>query len=328
MRLCIHKKSVYLKNQHMFTVTLNPAIDETLVFNEIITGHVNRALTHEKQIGGKGVNVSLLMAQYGVVSTAMGFLGQENADLFQSSFQAHGIDDEFIRVLGMTRTSIKLVSQAKKETTDINTPGLTIQTRDLEGLLQKLSRLVQTGDWVILGGRLPSGVGCAEWIVLLQHLKALGAKLAVDSSGEALLAAIDFGVDMIKPNEHELAEIYGYSPHDEVARDAVLKKISTTQVPHIIFSMGTNGARYMAPDGVIEAKAPPARVVSTVGAGDATLAGYLVGLRQGEPLEIRVRMASVFAWSVLESVSRSLCTPDIFLKRMKQIEIKSIGSIT
>jgi 1-phosphofructokinase len=306
------------------TVTLNPAIDETVFLDTLRPGAVNRASGHHRQAGGKGVNVSAMLGGFGIPSTASGFLGRENPGFFEDLFAEGMIRDGFLRIDGETRTGIKIVATSTRETTDLNFAGLAPTHSDLEALTEKLVAMAEPGTWFVIGGRLPESVSLDDFKRLIERLKSGGAWLAVDTSGAALQVAIDCGVDVIKPNHHELEEILGTSLPDTASRVTAARKLQIERVSHVILSLGGEGALFVNPDGACIVDAPPVRVVSTVGAGDSLLAGYLAGLVSGLSGEDSAKLATVFAWSALEDVNRRPPTPDLAAERMREIQLRRL----
>ena len=306
------------------TVTLNPAIDHTVFPDGLELGAVNRCRSHHRQAGGKGVNVSSMLGQYGVSSVATGFLGADNPRLFEELFRRDGIVDAFVRLPGETRTGIKIVEASPRRTTDLNFPGLAPHADDLGTLEETIDSLVSPGRWFVLAGSLPAGVGVAWFARLIGRIKQGGGRVAIDTSGSALSAAIDAGADLVKPNEHELGEILG-RPLDDLPAQLDAARDLQRKVPHVILSLGANGALFLDADGGFHASPAPVEVVSTVGAGDSLLSGYLAGLLTGERAEHRARLATVFAWSALEDVTRRLPDGAEIRRRMKQIEVRQLS---
>ncbi|MEO8616628.1 MAG: 1-phosphofructokinase family hexose kinase, partial [Luteolibacter sp.] len=196
-------------HSEIVTVTLNPAIDQTVFLDRLQAGCVNRTSHSHCQPGGKGVNVSAMLGAYGISSTATGFLGEENPRLFKELFKSKAIRDEFVWIPGETRTGIKLVDQSSNETTDINFPGLAPSTSDLQQLREKLLTLIKPGRWFVIAGSLPAGISLDYFKEIFDLIKNGGAKIAADTSGGALKIAIESGADLVKPNHHELAEYLG-----------------------------------------------------------------------------------------------------------------------
>jgi len=264
----------------------------------------------------------LMLADYGLASRATGFLGSGNTRIFEDGFREVGILDDFLRIAGETRTGIKIVEESTRTTTDINFPGAKPSTQDFGRLLEKVESLATPGRWFVVAGSLPDGISVADFSRLLRSIREGGARIAVDTSGAALLAAVDCGVDLVKPNHHELEEILGHPLPDTAARIAAAIRLQRENVPHVVLSMGAEGALFASPDGVLMAQAPPVNVVSTVGAGDSLLAGYLAGCITGLPAAGRAELASVFAWCALEDIRRRLVPRAEIEARMRQIVIR------
>lgn len=313
-------------NNHtaIITITLNPAIDQTVVLDSLQSGTVNRAEHCHYQAGGKGVNVSARLGEFGIATTATGFLGKENQHHFTSLFSQVPIRDSFVRIDGRTRTGIKLVEKNGEVTTDINLPGAEVSHSDIDSLHHTLRKLELAGSWCLLGGSLPPGFGLDDFAKLIDLLKSAGALVAVDACGDALRTAVDHKVDLIKPNQHEIAELFGREIPDLASAQSAAREIQSTGIPRVILSLGENGAMFLDPCASLMAKAPKTRVASTVGAGDALLAGYLAGLVRGLPATSRAQLATTFATCSLASVSRRLPPPPDMLTLMTKIETKPI----
>lgn len=313
------------KEPDIVTVTLNPAIDRTVFVGDFHPGAVNRASGQRLQAGGKGVNVSALLGHYGIPSIATGFMGKENDGLFVSLFRKAGVTDRFLRLPGETRTGIKIIDGSKKETTDINFPGLRPEPAELASLGEQLRNLAKAGRWFVLAGSVPEGIGLNWFREAVAMLKRQGAKVAVDTSGEALRVAIGEGVDLIKPNEYELADYLGEPQEDFTSLTKAAMEIRKEKVEHVILSFGEKGALFLSPGSAIMASAPPVAVVSTVGAGDSLLAGYLAGLVSGADPERRASLATTFAWSTLENPSRELPDRPVLERMMTEVEMNDVS---
>lgn len=314
-------------NPDIVTITLNPAIDQTVFLDRLEVGAVNRAGHFHRQPGGKGINVSSMLGGYGICSSATGFLGKENPRLFKDLFQSKSITDEFVWIPGETRTGIKIVDQESHETTDINFPGLTPSFPELQQFETKLRKLIRPDRWFVVAGSLPAGISLDFFEEILALIKSGGAKIAADTSGEALKIAINAGADLIKPNHHELAEYLGQELPDFPSRVAAATRLQQEKVPHVILSLGSEGALFITPEKALMAAAPPVKVVSTVGAGDSILAGYLAGLTTGAGATERAKLATVFAWCALEDVRRQLPSQAEIQKRIARIKVQPLSKL-
>lgn len=308
----------------IITVTLNPAIDHTVFVDALVPGTVHRVTRSHRQAGGKGVNVGTMLAMGGARVMVSGFLGEANLSIFERHFQTHDMQDAFIRVAGETRTGIKIIDAKAKDTTDLNLPGPAPTQAQCDALISKLLELVQAGTWVVIAGSLPLGVEPEFLVELIHRLRDVGAKIAVDSSGAALAAAIDAGIDLAKPNNHELAELLGRDLDDFSSILAAARELRQEQVPNLVVSLGAKGALFLSEDTELVARAPTVEVVSTVGAGDSLLAGYLHGRLLGENAADCARRATVYAWSCLEALDTALPSEESFAECLARVVVQPV----
>jgi 1-phosphofructokinase len=265
------------------TVTANPSIDHTVWVPGFRAGEVNRVAAEDRSPGGKGVNVAAALRVLGVDADATGFLGAANAGLFEEFFAAEGIGDRFVRLPGVTRTGIKIVDRAGT-TTDVNFPGIGPGPDDVERLEAAVADAAVGAAWVVLSGSLPPGAPAGLYARLTEVAHAAGSAVAVDTSGAALAAAVAAGPEMVKPNVEELEDLAGRPLPDMVALLGAVADVQAAGVACVVVSMGAEGALFVAGDEAVLARPPVVAVVSTVGAGDATVAGTVAGLlRTGSP---------------------------------------------
>jgi len=278
----------------VLTVTLNPALDLTVQLPALRLGEVNRSDNLQVHAAGKGLNVAQVLADLGHQLTVTGFLGEANAQPFEQLFAARGFADEFVRVAGETRSNIKL-AEADGRITDINGPGLEVGAAQREELLARLERLVPDHDLVVVAGSLPRGIEVQWFVELLQRLKRLGIRVALDTSGAALRKGLAATPWLIKPNEQELGEARGVALDDSSAVAAEARRLQAEGIAHVVVSQGAHGVSWFSPNAALHANPPKVRVVSTVGAGDSLLAGMLPGLLEGWPAERTLTHATAIA---------------------------------
>ncbi|WP_375194304.1 1-phosphofructokinase [Sphingobium sp.] len=277
------------------TLTLNPAIDQTVTLDRLISGTVHRARSVRQDAGGKGINVASCLADWGIAVTAMGLLGAENAAPFDALFAAKPIVDRCQRHPGSTRVNLKLVDDLG--TTDINMDGAPAMAASVENLVATLEGEAAPGDLIILSGSLPPGCPSDIYARLTTALRAKGATILLDTSGPALCHALngDTLPNILKPNAHELAEWHG-APLDtprqllEVARSLMDRGVDLIAV-----SMGEQGALFLTCQEALLARLTVEHVESTVGAGDAMVAGLASALAEGAGLERTARLSTAFA---------------------------------
>ncbi len=278
----------------VLTVTLNPALDLTVQLSALRLGQVNRSESLQVHAAGKGLNVAQVLADLGHQLTVTGFLGEGNRQAFEQLFAARGFADEFVRVPGDTRSNIKL-AEADGQVTDINGPGLTVSEAHCTELLTRLERLAPAHDLVVVAGSLPRGIDSQWFVQLLQTLKRLGVRVALDTSGDALRKGLAASPWLIKPNEEELAEARGVELTESAALTAEARRLQAEGIEHVVVSQGADGVSWFSPNLALHAIPPKVQVVSTVGAGDSLLAGMLHGLLEGWPAERTLTHATAIA---------------------------------
>lgn len=281
------------------TVTPNPAIDWTVTVPGFAPGAVNRASADRSRPAGKGVNVAAALAGYGHRAAATGFLGRDNAAAFESFFAGLGIDDALVRVPGATRVGIKLVDPDRRETTDVNFPGPGVSAADVDALLARVDALAADGRWFVLAGSLPPGAEPALYAELTRRIRARGGRVVLDTSGDALRHALDAVPHVVKPNVHELEALLGRAlPTTRDVVDAA-RALLERGVELAAVSMGAEGALFVARDAVVHARPPSVAVGSTVGAGDAMVAGIVAARLTGLDLAETARLATAFSLAAL-----------------------------
>ncbi|NWB66885.1 1-phosphofructokinase [Pseudomonas sp. I8001] len=271
----------------ILSLTLNPALDLTVRLARLEPGEVNRSEAMITHAAGKGVNVAQVLADLGHQVTVGGFLGEDNPQAFEMLIARRGFTDAFIRVPGETRSNIKIAEQDGR-VTDVNAPGPLVSEQAQHALLEQLARIAPGYDAVVVAGSLPRGITPQWFQGLLQQLKNLGLKVALDTSGEALRAGLNAGPWLVKPNTEELADALGHST------DAI-RQLHRQGVEHVVVSDGAAGVSWYSPDTALHATPPKVTVASTVGAGDSLLAGMLHGLLSGDTPEQTLRRATAIA---------------------------------
>lgn len=284
------------------TVTLNPALDQTLWIPGFTADAVNRVERESIRPGGKGVNVAARLAELGVDVAATGVLGSDNASPFEALMADRGIDDRFLRRPGATRTGVKIVDPVGDRTTDINFPGETPDSQLLAQLEDHVSALAGSASWIVLAGSLPPGVPTDLYRRLIEVAHERGASVVLDTSGEALRLAVDAGPDVVKPNGRELEELVGRSLTDTGDVLTAVSELRDRGLDTVVVSLGADGALFCRGDLVVHAAPLPVSVVSTVGAGDAMVAGIVAGRLRHLTLEALASFATACAAAAITSL--------------------------
>lgn len=288
------------------TVTLNPAIDQTVLVDNLHPNAVNSGQMMQFDPGGKGVNVASYLADAGYRVSVTGFLGAENPRMFEQMFSRKGIDDYFVRIPGRTRTNIKIVDEARQETTDINMRGSSPPPAAINALYDIIEQLAQSHDWFVLAGNLPPGVPTTIWAMLVGRIKSHGRCVVLDTSREALQEGVLACPTIVKPNIHELSQWAGRPLRQEQEIIDTARQLLGLGIELVVISMGEAGALFVNNQEVVRAVPPRILVKSTVGAGDAMVAGVVSGRVQGLDLSQSAKLATTFSLGAISGVGAHL----------------------
>ena len=288
------------------TITPNPALDHTIWVPGFRAGEVNRVARDQLTPGGKGVNVAAVLAVLGVPADVGGFLGTENASLFETFFADRGMGDRFVRLPGRTRTGVKVIDEQAETTTDINFPGLDADGAALDALAERLAADAGGAHWVALCGSLPPGAPPDLYRRLADVARAAGASVALDTSGPALAAGVAASPTLVKPNRAELEELVGRALEDDDALLAAADDLRAGGIDTVIVSLGADGALFVTADGAVLARPPDVAVVSTVGAGDSMVAGTIAADLRGLPIAETAALATACSVVAISQIGSDL----------------------
>ena len=306
------------------TITLNPAIDQTVAIPNFSAGSVNRVQNFRCDAGGKGVNVAAFLSDYGFPVTATGFLGQENPHLFERFFKQKKITDRFVRIDGSTRTGIKIIDGVNQETTDINFPGQTPTPTDVQLLMKVIDELSTEYRWFVIAGSIPAGTAADIYREMIAAIAQKGGQVALDASGEGFRQAVTAVPALVKPNIDELQEFCGQSLDTQAEVIGSARRLLDKGVQTVVVSMGEKGALFVEKDSAIRAIPPQVQVKSTVGAGDAMLSGMVAGKIENRSLKACARLATAFAVIAVAHIGAGL-PPATSLESIEgQVELNTI----
>ena len=312
----------------VLTVTLNPAIDLTVTVDRLEVGAVHRARSAQSNVGGKGINVAGCLADWGVAVAAGGLLGRFNDDAFVEFFAAKGIVDLCVRAPGDTRTNIKIADLAGGSTTDLNLPGLAVDPGRIEAVRAAAVKEIGRGTPVVLAGSLPEGAPADTWAKMVAALAAEGARIVLDTSGAPLAAALDMNAACrpyaIKPNRSELEALLGRDLASEADLVAAARALIARGLRLVVVSLGAEGAVFVTPETALAARLPAKTVLSTVGAGDAMVAGIVAALVEDATPERLARLATAFAAAKLDRIGPYLGPKTTVEDLVARVEIRRI----
>ena len=269
------------------TLTPNPSVDRTIELVSLVRGAVNRATGGRVDAGGKGVNVSRALAGHGLKTTAVVPIGGPDGHVLAELLAGSGVDVRRVPVAGGVRVNIT-VAEPDGTTTKLNEPGPTLTAAEVAELSAAVLDVATPGSWVVCCGSLPGGVDPGFYAGLVAPLHAHGVQVAVDTSGPALAAALSAEgtaalPDLVKPNREELEEAVGHPLHTLGDVVGAARELRSRGVGVVLVSLGRDGAVLVGGGEAVHGSSQVARPLSTVGAGDAFLAGFLSQLPEGGP---------------------------------------------
>lgn len=258
----------------IITVTLNPSLDRTVEVDDLARGRVLRAKDTHLHPGGKGVNVTRALLANGIPSRAVVPVAGAEGEQLIELLTAEQVDTVVVPVSGRTRSNIT-IAERDGTVTKINEPGAALTAAELDVILARVLADAVPGGWVVLCGSLPPGVPTDQYARMTRRLVQAGVQVAVDTSGPALARAVEAGPDLIKPNAEELAAAVGrpLDSRGDVIRAA--RELRAGGARRVLVSLGGAGAVLVDDDGVAMGESVALEPRSTVGAGDAFLAGFL-----------------------------------------------------
>lgn len=275
----------------IYTVTFNPALDYVVRMDgDLAPGMTNRSSSEEYYFGGKGINVSMVLAELDLKSTALGFIAGFTGDAIDAGVKAAGIDTDFIKLEeGISRINVKLKAS---EETEINAQGPKISEKAQQELMDKLSKLV-SGDVLILAGSIPNSLPDDVYERILKMLQDKGIQFVVDATKDLLTNVLKYHPFLIKPNNFELGEIVGktLTTDDEIYNGALeLQKMGARNV---LISMAGDGAMLVDENGErYRIGVPKGKVRNSVGAGDSMVAGFVAGYMKTKNYETALKMGT------------------------------------
>lgn len=259
----------------IYTVTFNPSLDYIVNVDHFKTGVVNRITKELIFPGGKGINVSMVLQNLGFDTTALGFMAGFTGNEIVRLLDVKGVKSDFIRVEeGNSRINFKLRSD---EETEINGQGPKITEGNIKELYDQLDKL-QKGDILVLAGSIPDTLPQSMYMDIMKHLEGRGIDIAVDATRKLLMNVLPYGPFLIKPNNHELGEIFGVELKDKDEIITYAKKLQEMGARNVLVSMAGDGAVLVSENGEeYKAESPKGKLVNSVGAGDSMVAGFISG---------------------------------------------------
>ncbi|WP_294100501.1 1-phosphofructokinase [uncultured Ruminococcus sp.] len=263
----------------IYTVTFNPAIDYVVRTPQMKMGEVNRSSSEEIFFGGKGINVSVVLAELGVCSKALGFVAGFTGRAIEEGIADKGVTSDFVHLeKGFSRINVKIKSD---EETELNGQGPVITETDIAKLYSKLDELSE-GDTIVLAGSIPNSLPADIYEKILAYLAHKNVRAVVDATGKLLMNVLKYKPFLVKPNNHELGEIFGVKlkTYDDIVMYA--NKLREMGAKNVLVSMAGDGAVLVDEQGNVHSCGVcKGTVVNSVGAGDSMVAGFIAGCEKG-----------------------------------------------
>lgn len=298
----------------IYTVTLNPAVDYYLGFHEFSEGKLNHAETGYSLPVGKGINVSKVLKNFGVSTKALGFLGGFTGDFIKNTLRDEGIECDFVQLSQTTRINVKINNMGLE--TEISGISPEITESELKEFMKNFHQ-VKEGDILVLSGSVPKSLSPEIYRDIIS-LVPEGVRVILDGTGEPFKKALEKGVFLIKPNQHELELYFGkkFQSMDELIEAG--KELQKQGAENVLISLEGDGSLLITQNNVYQCGVPEGKLISSVGAGDSMIAGFIYGLSRGESVEEACR------YGVASGSGTAFSTGLVTLEKMEEL-YKKIG---
>jgi len=271
------------------SVTLNPCVDRVLFVNDLKVGDTNRVLRTEIDAGGKGVNLSRVVAELGGKTTATGFVGGGPGAYIKHVLDKQRVENDFVELMCDTRINFSVEVAGDGPPTTSNESGTAVCESEWTLLLAKVAELSTKASWLALGGSIPPGLPSSAFASLIEIGHQAGCKVLLDADGEAMKLGVAARPDLIKPNSKEASRLLGKPVNTDSEAIQAISDLQNLGVATVILSRGKDGAVLGEGNKRFIGQSPDVKVVSTIGSGDSLLAGYLWAIESGKPADEALR---------------------------------------
>ena len=298
----------------IYTVTLNPAIDQTLVLERFVAGDTLRVKSSRFDPGGKGINVSRVVRELGGESIAMGFAPGGLGRYIEQTLKAQGIECDFVHTKGEARTNITIIDESRHMHTILSDPGPQTDDRFAEQLLSKLRKRLRADDWLVVAGSIPPPLSPDIYAEIITLARENWVHTVLDADGPALVVGVAARPEMVKGNRRELERLLGCRLSDETSTLEAAGVLRGMDIRMAVVTRGREGAVAVCDEGSFRSVAPRVRAVSAVGSGDGFLAGIVLSLSRGDDMEDALRLG-------VAAGTACVLTPGTELCRRREVDI-------
>lgn len=306
------------------TVTLNPAVDKTVVVPDFAAGKTNRAQVERVDPGGKGTNVAKALRQLGCPVVALGFVAGLNGQFLRRTLDGLGIPHDLIDVPGETRVNLKIEDPRLGLETELNEPGFPVSPEHLAEMERRAEAYAARAEFMVFAGSLPPGAGPGTYAKLIRIASGRGAKTILDASGAALREGIAARPDLVKLNRAEAEELLGSA--DDLA--AALDRAQAMGAARVVISLGAEGAVAACGERRYRARPPRVEVRCTVGAGDAMTAALACALAGGAEFAEALRLATAAGAATAASGGSSVASRIAIEALLGQVQVGELGEVS
>lgn len=290
----------------IYTITLNPALDRTIWIKVINPDDCNRIENEQLYAGGKGIDVSKVLTKLGISNKALGFVGGFAGEELEGLLINEGIACDFVRISGRTRTNIIVNDMSAGTQTLFNAKGPTITAYELIQIIHKIENL-DSPEYVIISGSLPQGVNPEIYRKIIEIVKGRGAKVILDTDGEALTVGMQALPNVIKPNIHELSRFTGKPIDDLSSVIQAACEVRDLGIEIVLISMGSRGMLMVSDGGQHLVQPPEVEAKNKIGAGDSAVAGFVYGLSTGKDPRQSLTYAVAAGTATILQAGTALC---------------------
>ncbi len=307
------------------TITVNPSIDHHIVIDKLVKDDAIRARATRRDPGGKGINVSRAVKELGGETAAFGVAGGCAGYMLKSLMAEKEIPFEAVELPQESRINVIITDRSDGTQTRISATGPRMSLADIDLLVDRILGHKPSPEWWVLGGNLPPGAPNDLYVRLIRELQGRGAKCLLDADDEVLKLGVQANPYLIKPNEYEFERLVGRSLPDESSLLQAAREVALRGVSVVALTLGRKGALVVTRDQAFRASTPPVEVKSKVGAGDSFLAGCVLALSQGRPLEEALRLAMAAGTAAVMNDGTQLCRKQDVERLVSQVQIEPVS---
>lgn len=309
----------------IITLTLNPAVDQTMFVESLLPGEVNRVHQTQLDPAGKGINASRVAHRLGWPTIAFGALAGDTGRIVERALEEEGVQHHFVRLAGQTRINITVTERSKSRSTSLYSPGPSMGSDTLDRLDELVRFWLPAGRVLVLAGSLPPGLSADTYSRFISHAQRQNVTTILDASGSALRLGIEAKPDVIKPNVAEAEELLGrrLSRTEEIIDGA--REIAARGVRIVIVSMGADGAVCFDGGKVFRVTVPKVERKSTVGSGDSFVAGVAIALARGDGLIEGLRLGTAAGAATARSTGTSLARADDVSVLLPEVRVEQLA---